>query len=480
MPGGGILREIVTLFGFDVDKGSFDKAESSVEKLRRAASVVGQIFVTGVVARGIASMVEMASDAQQTTALMGDVFAASAGDVEEWSRRTAGSVGRSEFELQRFASSVGAMVAPLMGAGEEVAKLSQDMAQTAVDIAAVFNTSDEEALVALRSGLAGETEPLRRYGVVLTQAAQEEFARNKGITKNIKDMTEAEKVQLRYAFIMERTSLFTGRAAKEADEYAGAVKALRDRLKDLAVRIGQELLPGATRLALMARDGLNTFLEWAKGSRILETAIQVLGAAAAALALKMILPFAPVLLMWAGIAAAVAAVIVVVDDLKAYFKGEDSLTGLWSQFFEDIRKGIIEDPGVENSPLLKFLRDVLYLMDQIRDRPKELGQDLARWLGFGEGIVNVDDEMRARHLKFEKTGVWDDPYASAEVPGLGRPSRADPPSVNSTVNVTQTINAAPGQDAAAVGDAAAQRARDVLEQQNRKTLRALVPQPTGG
>jgi hypothetical protein len=121
---------------------------------------------------------------------------------------------------------------------------------------------------------------------------------------------------------------------RTADEYANATRTLNDRLGDLATRIGLRLLPGATRIVVAARDALNAFLAWEDGTKILETALVVLGGIAAVVAFKMLLPFLPALLMWAAIAAAIAAVIVVAEDLVAFFEGRASVTG---EIIDDIR-----------------------------------------------------------------------------------------------------------------------------------------------
>ena len=112
------------------------------------------------------------------------------------------------------------------------------MAKLAVDMASFVNSSDEEAFQAIQSGLVGMVQPLRRYGVVLTQANLEQFAQEKGLKQSIKTMSQAQLVALRYAFIMDKTKTAQGDAARTAAEADSIM--LRAFEKDI---VGARLLP---------------------------------------------------------------------------------------------------------------------------------------------------------------------------------------------------------------------------------------------
>jgi hypothetical protein len=77
---------------------------------------------------------------------------------------------------------------------------------------ASFNNADpSETLDALRAGLAGETEPLRRFGVSLSDARLKQEAMNMGIYKGKGPLTPTRKAQATYALILKDTKDAAGR-----------------------------------------------------------------------------------------------------------------------------------------------------------------------------------------------------------------------------------------------------------------------------
>lgn len=321
-----IVRELVALLGLEVDERQFEKADRRFEGLKRGAAALGAVLVSGVVARGLASFVKQASDVEEADNVLKIAFDQSADSVREWAATTAGQVKRSEHVLTGLAGQVGAVAQSMFGAGEETAKLSMDMAQLAVDLGSVFNTSDNEALIALKAALVGETEPMRRFGVTLTQAALQEFALSQGIGKTVLSMTEAEKMQLRYNFILAKTTRFQGDATRTGDAFANSYKFLWQRANDLAIKIGQALLPAATKLVHIATSIIDRFMLLARNTKVLETGLVVLGTIAAAVGAAMLAPFLPAILAAGALTAAVGAVILVVEDLYQFITGGRSVT----------------------------------------------------------------------------------------------------------------------------------------------------------
>ena len=89
------------------------------------------------------------------------------------------------------------------------------------------------ASTAVKSIFTGETETLKAYGVVMSQAAMEQYALEKGIKKTYATMTDAEKVTLRYAFVMEKLNYVQGDAEKTADSWANKTRKISERLKSI-------------------------------------------------------------------------------------------------------------------------------------------------------------------------------------------------------------------------------------------------------
>jgi hypothetical protein len=330
-----IVRELIALLGIQMDGQSFQKADRGIDGLKRAATVLGTLFVTGVVAQGMRRFVRMASDVQETTNVVNETFEGSAQGVVDWAARTGAAVNRSRFTMQKFAADIGAVTKPALGSAEATAEMSTALAALAVDLGSFFNISDEDATTRIISGLMGETEAVRRVGIDLSAEALEKLAASQG--KSFKSMSQGEKIALRYKKIMLDTADAQGDATRTADGYANASKGMGEALKDLQITIGNRLLPSATRLVIWVRDGTQAFLKMAEGTKIIETALNVLGVVATVVAVKMLLPFLPVLAIAAAVAVGIGVIIVAVEDLIAFFEGRESLTG---HALEAMREGL--------------------------------------------------------------------------------------------------------------------------------------------
>lgn len=261
------LREILIEFGIEVDPNSEKKVNKTLQGVKSLAKSVGLALGAAAIGKGFLTLTELASDANETTSQLNQTFGELADGVRDFAETTAREVGRSEFELRKFAASTGAIVKPLLGSGQAAEGVATDFAKLAVDLGSFFNATDDEALRALQSGILGQSEPLRKFGVVLSVATLQSFALSQGITTSVQKMTEAEKATLRYQFIMQQTADAQGDAARTSKGFANASKALQSRLVDLGTRIGSTLLPGVES-TLQSLIGLaDATAEWVKANK---------------------------------------------------------------------------------------------------------------------------------------------------------------------------------------------------------------------
>ena len=128
-------------------------------------------------------------------------------------------------------------------AGDRAAKMSEQLTQLSYDISSFYNISSEEAFLKLKSGLAGELEPLRAIGYDLSQAKLEATALELGIDKAVSSMTQAEKAQLRYYAIMTQVTTTHGDMARTLDQPANQIRVLRAQIEMAAKSIGDIFIP---------------------------------------------------------------------------------------------------------------------------------------------------------------------------------------------------------------------------------------------
>ena len=225
--------------------------------------------------------VKAAADVYESEDLFERAFGDMADSARAWSEEFAASVKRSAYPLRQFASTFMLMLSSMGFTQEKAMDMSQTMTQLAYDMQSAFNIPTmEQAFMELRSGLTGETEPLRKYGVVITEAAIKNYAWAKGIAKAGEELTEQEKVLARYGFILESLRQIQNNAADTANSAQNRMRSLQDRFKDLAVRVGNMLLPVLERLITFVNKLLD---KWdALSPAMKQWAIVAAGAAIAA------------------------------------------------------------------------------------------------------------------------------------------------------------------------------------------------------
>lgn len=128
-------------------------------------------------------------------------------------------------------------------AGDRAARMSKQLTQLGYDLSSFFNISYHDAMTKLQSGLAGELEPLRRLGYDLSQVKLQNIAENLGITKNFREMTQAEKAMLRYHAIMTQVTTAHGDMARTLEAPANQLRILKSQIEQAARAIGSIFIP---------------------------------------------------------------------------------------------------------------------------------------------------------------------------------------------------------------------------------------------
>ena len=164
-------------------------------------------------------------------------------------------------QAKQFTSTLGAMFKS-MGVGQaDMEEMSMSLAGLAGDMASFYNLDPTEAFEKLRSGISGETEPLKQLGINMSVVNLEAFAMSEGITKAYGSMTQAEQATLRYQYIMSATADAQGDFANTSDSLANQQRILQLEIQTLAAEIGQDLMPIAQEVLTIARDGIQWISE---------------------------------------------------------------------------------------------------------------------------------------------------------------------------------------------------------------------------
>lgn len=215
--------------------------------LKKVASISFKSLIVGAGAAvvGVTKFSQMASDLEETKNKIDVAFGSGLGNfdgaaksVMDWSKTSTTAMGLAQQSALDLAALFGDMGTSMGLTKDEAAKLSMSLTQQAADLASFKNMNIEEVTTALNGVFTGETESLKQLGVVMTEANLEQYALTKGITKSYKAMTQAEKVQLRYNYVMEMTRNATGDYARTGGGFANQLRTLKENFKQLGAAMG--------------------------------------------------------------------------------------------------------------------------------------------------------------------------------------------------------------------------------------------------
>jgi len=237
---------------------NFGKGSDGAKKLSDSLSLIKKVGVGAAVlyvGNKIKDLgkfaIESASKMDELANVTRQVFESSTKEIEQWAKTIDREVGRSIYQMQNFASVYGSM---FKGAGFDTSffkQISKDLATFTADFSSFFNVTDDEAFTAIKGALTGETEALKRYGLILNDTTMAEYALSQGIKEKWQNLDTATKMQLRYNKLMEMTTYIQGDASRTIDGYANSLKKAEGLIDNIATAIGHKLLPFATKVVHM-------------------------------------------------------------------------------------------------------------------------------------------------------------------------------------------------------------------------------------
>lgn len=201
------------------------------------------------------SGIAVASDLQEVQNVVDVTFGEKgAAAVEDFAKKAAGSFGMSELSAKKFTGTMGAMLKSMNLDDAAVQDMSLALTGLAGDMASFYNLDAEEAFSKLRSGISGETEPLKQLGINMNVANLEAYALSQGINTAWKEMSAAEQATLRYQYIMQATADAQGDFARTSDSYANQQRILQLNMENLSASIGKKVLPIITQFSGLLND----------------------------------------------------------------------------------------------------------------------------------------------------------------------------------------------------------------------------------
>ena len=251
-------------FDTNINKEGFEKGLKSLSdmvgdikpKLKSLAMAVTAAFSVKKLVDFGRQSIETASDLAEVQNVVDTAFGESKQKMEDFADTAVKTYGISKLTAKQTGSNFMAMAAGMGLANDSASDMAMALTGLSADMASFYNVGQDVASTALKSIFTGETETLKQFGIVMTDANLQAYALSKGITKSTAYMSQAEKVQLRYNYVMSQTALAQGDFAKTSDSWANQTRILSEQWKEFGATIGTVLM----NVLLPAVKAINSLL----------------------------------------------------------------------------------------------------------------------------------------------------------------------------------------------------------------------------
>lgn len=209
--------------------------------------------------------VELGSDLAEVQNVVDVTFSHMTDSVDSWAKSARNAYGLSETMAKKYVGTFGSMAEAFGFTEQQAFNMSTALTALTGDVASFYNITQDEAYTKLKSVFSGETETLKDLGIVMTQNALDNYAMANGWSKTTSEMTEAEKVTLRYNFVLDQLNNATGDFARTQNSWANQTRILQLRWQTLLSTIGKALINIFTPILLVLNevlDRLQSIAQW--------------------------------------------------------------------------------------------------------------------------------------------------------------------------------------------------------------------------
>ena len=241
------------IIGTSVDVGGIGTGLTKIEKSFKR---LGKFAAFGLGIRALGNLgkaaLDASSDLQEVQNVVdvsfrelddaGNVVSDMTYKIEGFAQTCIEKFGMSEFAAKQTAGSFMAMGKSMGLSMEEASDMAVTLTGLTGDFSSFYNISQDYARVAMSAVYTGETETLKRYGIVLTEANLQQYAQSKGIETTVKKMDARDKAILRYMYIMDATKDMEGDFVRTQDSWANSTRVLAQLWNQFLISLGSGLI----------------------------------------------------------------------------------------------------------------------------------------------------------------------------------------------------------------------------------------------
>lgn len=204
--------------------------------------VLGSVIAVGSVAAFTKSCIDLGSDLAEVQNVVDVTFGSMSNDINTFAKDAIKQFGLSETSAKQYSSTMGAMLKSMGFTTKSALEMSKSITGLSADMASFYNLDNETAFEKIRSGISGETEPLKQLGINMSVANLEAYALSKGIQTAYSAMSQQEQTLLRYNYLMSVTADAQGDFARTSGGWANQVRILKENFNSLKAELGQAFI----------------------------------------------------------------------------------------------------------------------------------------------------------------------------------------------------------------------------------------------
>ena len=264
----------------EIGNANLKALSNQLQEIGNKMASVGKSMTTKVTApivAGYTLAANYASDYEENLNKIDVAFGDDSEAVKEWANTARESFGMSKVQATGAVSAFGALGKGIGLTESEAAGMATTLTGLSADLASYFNTSTDESAKALEGIFTGETEALKKYGIVMSETNLKQFAADQGLVYSA--MSQSEKTALRYQYVLEKTKDAQGDYSRTSDGTANSIKTFQATLQDLATTIGTNLLPIITPIIQKITEWVGKFQELSPETQKIITIIGLVAAA---------------------------------------------------------------------------------------------------------------------------------------------------------------------------------------------------------
>ncbi len=264
----------------EIGNANLKALSSQLKEIGDKMTNVGKTMTTKVTApivAGYTVAAKYASDYEENLNKLDVAFGSNSESVKEWANNARTEFGLSKVQATDAASAFGALGKGIGLTEKQSADMSTTLAGLSADLGSYFNVGVDESAKALEGIFTGESEALKKFGVVMTDTNLQQFAADQGLVW--KEMDQSQKTMLRYQYVLAKTKDAQGDFSRTSNGTANSTKIFQASIQDLATAIGTNLLPIITPIIQKITEWVNKFNELPPSTQKVITVVGLIVAA---------------------------------------------------------------------------------------------------------------------------------------------------------------------------------------------------------